>query len=133
MGFGIPEIAGIIVFIAVYLFATYAQYKLANKFSPHDFWPFLIPFYNLVLLCRIAGKSGWFVLVLFIPYIGAIAVPFVIFGKIAQKLGHNFWLFGFLSLFFYISMYILAFNSSMPTREEERPTWQYVTPPEQDA
>ena len=109
----------ILVGLAVYVFVAYLLFRIANKFRSLEFWRFLIPFYNMVLMCRCAQLSGWFVLVFLIPYLGGLVFSFVVYGRIAKRLGHNFWLFGVLSLIFCISLLILAFESSTPVQAME--------------
>lgn len=124
-----------IFFIALYCFFCYAMFKIGQKFHPGETYPkYLIPIYNGVLLCRLAGKSGWFVLVVIIPYIGALIFSVVVYGSIARRMGLSFWLYGLLSLLCSLSLFILAFNSAMPMGEmEERAQWQPVGTEEQDA
>ncbi len=36
-------------------------------------WASIIPFYNLYVLCKVAGKSGWWMLLLLIPLVNLVA------------------------------------------------------------
>lgn len=74
-------------------------------------WKVLIPFYNAYVLCRIAGKSFLWFLLMFVPVVN-LFVGFVIAISIAQKFGKSF-LFGLGLLFLPFIFYpILGFGSS---------------------
>jgi len=49
-------------------------------------WGALIPIFNLYLLCKIAGKPGWWVLLFFIP-IANIVIPLLISIAVAENFG----------------------------------------------
>lgn len=49
-------------------------------------WLALIPIYNFVVLCRICGLSGWFVLLLLIPIANLVFV-IVLSAKLAKAFG----------------------------------------------
>ena len=110
---GLPAtiIAGVIT--GIYWFCIYVAYRIGRKFSIGSLPAFAIPVYNLVLLSRCGGFSGWFVLVNLIPYIGSTVFSISLFGAIAQKLGKNFWLYGLGSLLG-IPILFLAFDGSRP-------------------
>ena len=48
-----------IVYIAVMLFMIAAIWKVFTK-AGQPGWAILIPIYNLYVLCKIAGRPGWF-------------------------------------------------------------------------
>jgi hypothetical protein len=74
-------------------------------------WTAFIPIYNFVVLCRIAGHSGWWVLLLLVPLVN-IVVPFIVHMDVARKFGRSV-VFGICLTFFdFICMPILAFSES---------------------
>ena len=74
-------------------------------------WGALIPIYNVVLLFRVGGQSGWWVLLLLIPPINAI-VGIWIWLKVAEHFGRS-WPFGLgLAFLQFIFLPILAFGDS---------------------
>jgi hypothetical protein len=75
-------------------------------------WAAFIPIYNFVVLCRMAGHSGWWVLLLLVPLVNLI-IPFIVHVDVARKFGYGA-LFGIcLTLFDFICMPILAFSEAV--------------------
>ena len=130
--------------IAVLLAITYVLYRIGRKFQVGTFWSFLVPIYNLFLLCDCAQISRWFsvgiffpalVLLLIIPlgiffmgpliFLFKLSTPIVVFatntylcGRIAERLGKNFWLWGLgVPLLCGLPILVLAFDDSMPVEE----------------
>ena len=130
--------------IAVLLAITYVLYRIGRKFQIGTFWGFLVPVYNLFLLCDCAQISRWFsvgiffpalVLLLIIPlgiffmgpliFLFKLSTPIVVFatntylwGRIAERLGKNFWLWGLgVPLLCGLPILVLAFDDSMPVEE----------------
>jgi uncharacterized membrane protein YhaH (DUF805 family) len=49
-------------------------------------WGALIPFYNLYLLCKVCGKSGWWVLLMFIPLVNFV-IAILLMIELATSFG----------------------------------------------
>ena len=49
-------------------------------------WGVLIPIYNVYLLCKLAGKPGWWLILFFIPIVNIIIGLLVVIG-IAENFG----------------------------------------------
>ncbi len=103
--------------IVVYLFGSYVLYRIGSKFGIGSFWHYLIPFYNMVLMCRCGDVSAWNVLGLMVFPIN-IYSTINIWGSIAERLGKSYWLYGITTLIFGIPILILAFDSSTPAGRE---------------
>jgi hypothetical protein len=74
-------------------------------------WGAIIPIYNSVLLCNIAGLSGWLVILFFIPLVNIVIAIIVLHG-VSKAFGHGF---GFtLGLLFlgFIFVPVLGFGRS---------------------
>lgn len=119
----VPLLLGLLFYVA----ASYVLYRIGLKFGIGTFVGYLVPIYNIVLLCRCAGVSGWFVIFLFLPLVN-IFVTFLIWGKIAERLGKNMMLWGILITLLGLPALILAFDSSRPV-DMPRPGKQQ--PPEE--
>ena len=69
-------------------------------------WAILIPIYNFYVMLKIAGRSGWWLLLAFIPLINLsliviiIIMPFNIANKFGKGIGYGFGLL-FLPFVFY--------------------------------
>ncbi len=103
----------LVLFIVIYLFGSYIMYRIGKKFGIGSFWEYLVPFYNMVLLCRCGGVSAWNVLGLVIFPI-SIYSTINIWGSIAERLGKSYWLYGITILLVGVPILILAFDSSAP-------------------
>lgn len=62
---------GTVVALGIYSIIIIASYWVLLRRAGLPGWGILVPIYNLVLLSRLAGKSGWWTLLLVIPVIGA--------------------------------------------------------------
>ena len=77
------------VWIFGILFGCLTLWRLFTK-AGQPGWSALIPVYNIYLLTRVAGKSGWWTLMIFLPPITLVALPVVLlslgksFGKLPQ-------------------------------------------------
>ena len=117
---GETDINMIIVWLVMYFICSYAMGKIGKKFAIGTMALYFIPVYNLVLTCRCAGVSPWWVLGLFVPVIN-IAVIVYIYGSLAERLGKNFWLNGIGSLILCIPLFIMAWDGSRPVKQLEQP------------
>lgn len=109
------SLLGLAVFAAVYLFSAFVLYRIGRKFKKGTFWEYCIPIYNSVLICRCAGITPWHLIWLFIPLANIVFIVYL-WGAVAQRLGHNFWIFGLGIFLFAIPILILAFDGSMPAQ-----------------
>ena len=131
--------------LGVYALFAYVLYREGRKFGLGGYPRYLIPVYNLILMCRCAELPGVYVVLLLAP--GAVALagmllgillagPFagvtllpllhplawlvavgahtVLWGRIAQRLGKDFWLWGLLVAFFWLPLLVLALDDSLP-------------------
>ena len=57
--------------LAITVLMIAAMWKVFER-AGEPGWAVLVPIYNLYLLCKIAGMSGWWVLVAFIPLLNII-------------------------------------------------------------
>ncbi|NNC82986.1 MAG: hypothetical protein HKN79_05365 [Flavobacteriales bacterium] len=67
---GLPAWA-IILYLAVIIFLIAAQWKIYQK-AGQPGWAAIIPIYNIYILTKIVGKPGWWVLMMFIPFVNLI-------------------------------------------------------------
>ncbi len=128
----------VLMCFGVYIFAAYVFSRLGAKFRIGSFIRFLIPFYNVALLCDCAKISRWFTVAIIAPGIvtaamnivsfyvfvgffssGAALVAFAanvyLWGSIAERLGKNFWFWGLITpVLLGLPVLILAFDGSMP-------------------
>ncbi len=97
--------------LAVYTWFALCLYLIANKTGTPDAWLAWIPFANLYLMCRVAGLSGWWAILFFIPLVNLILVV-VVWTNIARASNKPSWL-GILMLIPLVNLVIpgvLAFS-----------------------
>lgn len=135
--------------LGVYALFAYVLYRVGRKFRRDSYPRYLIPVYNLILLCRCADLPGAYVVLLLAPgtvalagvllgilltgpFAGVALLPLlhplawlvaagahtVLWGRIAQRLGKDFWLWGILVAFFWLPLLVLAFDDSLPAGRE---------------
>lgn len=72
----------ILVFLAVEAFLLWKVFTKAG----HPGWACLIPIYNTYILIKIAGKPGWWLILLFIPLVNLI-ISIILQIEIAKAFG----------------------------------------------
>lgn len=74
-------------------------------------WGAIIPIYNIYLLCKVAGRPGWWVILFFIPFVN-IVIHIIVAIDVSKNFGHGVG-YGILIWLFPMIMYlILGFGSS---------------------
>ena len=64
--------------------------QIAKRTNTPSGWMAWIPILNIYLMCKLAGKSGWWIILLLIPFVNIIAA-IIIWAEIAKKLGKPAW------------------------------------------
>jgi len=94
-------------FILLMLVSGWKVYAKADQPG----WGALVPIYNLILMCKIAGKPGWWVLLCFIPVVNFIIAIMLMLG-LAKNFGKSTGFAIGLILLAPIFLPILAFDNS---------------------
>ncbi len=97
-------------YIAIFVVIIAGMWKTFTK-AGQPGWGAIIPIYNVYLLCKIAGRPGWWVILFFIPIV-SIVIAIVLSVDIAKSFGKGIaFALGliFLSPIFYC---ILGFGSA---------------------
>ena len=76
-----------LILLAMVLLTIAAIWKVFQR-AGEPGWAVLVPIYNLYVLTKVARVSGWWVLAMFIPFLGIIAA-FVIAIGVAQRFGKS--------------------------------------------
>ncbi len=58
--------------LAVYVWLALTLYIIANKTDTRTSWLAWIPIANLYLMCKVAGMSGWWTILFFIPLVNIV-------------------------------------------------------------
>jgi len=86
----IALLVGLILFalyLGIALFFIIAAWKVFAK-AGQPGWGIFIPFYNAYLWVKIAGKPGWWLLLLFIPLVN-IVISFILAIDVAKNFGKS--------------------------------------------
>jgi hypothetical protein len=85
-GTAVPIILG----LAFYVYLAICLQVLAKKTGTEHAWMAWVPVLNLYLLCKIAGKPGWWIVFTPIPFVN-VFFGILVFMAIAQMRGKPYW------------------------------------------
>jgi uncharacterized membrane protein YhaH (DUF805 family) len=77
----------IVLWLAVVILMIAAMWKIFEKAGKPG-WAALVPIYNLVVLCEIAGKPAWWVVLMLIPLVN-IVVAIIVVLAVAKNFGKS--------------------------------------------
>ncbi len=97
-----------LVFVVLIIAGFWKTFEKAGKQG----WGAIIPIYNIYLLCEIAGKPGWWVLLYFIPFVN-IVVSLLVMIDVAKAFGKDV-IYGVVLLWFFnaIGFLLLGFGDA---------------------
>ncbi len=108
---GVPAVIAIVLGLAVGIIELIAWIKLFVK-AGQPGWAVIVPIYNVIVMCKIAGKPGWWILLLLIPVVNLVISIIVMVNMVKNfgKPGGHFFL-----LLFFGAIYIpyLAFSKNV--------------------
>jgi len=99
-----------LVFLAIAIVIIASVWKVFTKAGEAG-WASLIPFYNLFVLVRIAGRPWWFFLLFFVP-IANIVVSILVSNDISKRFGFGIGMTLLLIFLPFIAYPILGFGSA---------------------
>ena len=116
----------LVFYLVILAVLIVSQWKVFSKAGKPG-WAALVPFYNLYIMIKVAGMSGWWMLAFFVPFLNLIAM-IIITHKTSEAFGHGV---GFtLGLIFLPLIFwpILAFGSSQYQLTGAKPEMQVREP-----
>jgi uncharacterized membrane protein YhaH (DUF805 family) len=84
-GVGIPEVIVGVISLVIAIVGIAGMWKTFEK-AGQPGWGTIIPFYNAYLMCKVAGRPGWWFLLFLIPCVGVI-VAIIIAIDTAKNFG----------------------------------------------
>jgi hypothetical protein len=104
-------IVPVIISLAFAVFIIAAMWKIFTKAGKPG-WAAIIPFYNIYILLKIAGRPGWWIILLLIPFLNII-FSLILALDVAKSFGKSgvFGVFG-LWLFTFVGYPILGFGGA---------------------
>lgn len=82
------ESFAVLLYIVIYVYIAYTLMVIANKTNTENSWFAWIPILNLYLMCKIADKPGWWLILFLIPLVN-IVIAIIVWMKIAEKMGNR--------------------------------------------
>lgn len=101
-GGGIANLIVGVIYLVIVILMIAGLWKTFEK-AGEPGWGAIIPFYNVYLMCKIAGRPGWWIILFLIPCVGVI-IAIIVAIDIAKNFGKGagFGLgLAFLSFIFY--------------------------------
>jgi hypothetical protein len=80
-----------LIWLAAYAYLGLTVYTIANKTGTPEPWMAWVPILNVYLMCKIAGKPTWWMILFFIPFANIVAAV-LIWMAIAEARGKPAWL-----------------------------------------
>lgn len=102
-----------VVSLLAYVYIAFCLMTISHKTSTEHGWMAWVPILNLYLVCKVAGKSGWWMVLLLIPLVNIVAA-IILWMKIAEARGFASW-WGVLAIIPVVNLFAqgyLAFGES---------------------
>lgn len=100
----------IVVYLGILIFMVAAIWRIFEK-AGHPGWAAIIPIYNTYIMLLVAGKPGWWLLLMLVPFVN-IVIEIIVLVGLAEKFGKSAgYVLGLLFLPF-IFFPMLAFGSA---------------------
>jgi hypothetical protein len=80
-------VGAFIVYLAILVVVIAGVWKAFEKAGAPG-WAAIIPIYNYYVMVKMAGKEGWWVILIFIPLVN-IVVAFIVMIEIAKNFGKS--------------------------------------------
>ena len=103
----------ILIYVFAYVYTAYALQTIARKTGTEKGWFAWIPFLNLYLMCKIAERPGWWIILFFIPIVNLV-IAVILWMVVAERRHKPSW-WGILTLIpivNFVIIGILAFSDS---------------------
>ena len=95
-----------LMWIAIYAYMAFCLQTIAGKTGTGNGWLAWIPIANVYLMCLIAGKPGWWLLLCLIPFVN-IVIMIIVWMGIAEARKKESWL-GILMIIPIVNLIVLG-------------------------
>jgi len=99
------------VFPLAFVVLMLASWWMIFQKAGQPAWACIVPIYGAVIMCRVGGKSGWWVLLLCIPLVNII-FAIMLCHAISKNFGHDVGMTLLLIFLPFIGLPMLGFGSS---------------------
>ncbi|HEX9424014.1 MAG TPA: DUF5684 domain-containing protein [Pyrinomonadaceae bacterium] len=123
-----PSPLSMIVGLLIALLLIIAMWKVFTK-AGQPGWASIIPIYNLYIWCKIVGRPGWWIILMFIPFVNII-VGIILCIDMAKSFGKGVGFGIGLALLGIIFCPILGFGSAQYQGPSASPAVAVAPPPQ---
>jgi hypothetical protein len=123
-----PSPLSMIVGLLIALLLIVAMWKVFTK-AGQPGWASIIPIYNLYIWCKIVGRPGWWIILMFIPFVNII-VGIILCIDMAKSFGKGVGFGIGLALLGIIFCPILGFGSAQYQGPSASPAVAVAPPPQ---
>ena len=96
-------LGAMLLYLAIIVVMIIAEWKIYEK-GGQPGWAVLIPFYNIYILLKMVGRPGWWLLLMFIPFVNLI-IAIIVLNDLSKSFGQGV---GFtLGLIFLLPIFVL--------------------------
>jgi hypothetical protein len=88
--FTLGVVPTLLISLAVYVYYAFSLTTIAGKTETGGGWMAWVPILNLLLMCRIAGRPGWWLVLMLIPLVN-IVILLMLWMAIAEARGFASW------------------------------------------
>ncbi|MHB1390195.1 MAG: DUF5684 domain-containing protein [Thermoleophilia bacterium] len=88
--FSISGVPFLLLSLAIYVYYAVSLMTIANKTGTPNAWMAWVPILNVYLMCLVAGKPGWWLILFLIPIVNLI-VAIILWIAIAEARGFPSW------------------------------------------
>jgi len=99
-----------IVYLAIIILVVVGGWKMFVK-AGQPGWAILIPFFNYYIICKMVGRPGWWVILLFIPIVSLVML-IILMNDLSKSFGRGVGTTIGLVLLTFIFIPILGFGSA---------------------
>lgn len=101
---------GLLIFLAIIVLLIAALWKAFQK-AGQPGWACIVPIYNMIIMCKMAGKPAWWVLLMFIPIV-SIVIAIMLNNEISKRFGFGIGMTLLLTLLPIIGWPIIGFGDA---------------------
>ncbi|MBE0434132.1 hypothetical protein IBX73_11805 [candidate division WOR-3 bacterium] len=80
-----------LLWLIIYVYISFCLMTIANKTGTANAWLAWIPIANIYLMCKVAGKPGWWLILFLIPIVNII-ISIIVWMKISEARKKPGWL-----------------------------------------
>ncbi|MEM1027418.1 MAG: DUF5684 domain-containing protein [Planctomycetota bacterium] len=77
----------VVIYLAIIVFVLAGLWKMYEK-GGQPGWAAIVPIYNIYILCKIVGRPGWWIILMFIPFVSLI-IWIVISSDLSKSFGRG--------------------------------------------